>query len=84
MDKQKELDFMLHFAREAFLDEEVCADQLRSLWTAYCLHHGLDADTKAYDDDLMEVWKVVAEAEADTANWSSFGSFGTFMCAELV
>lgn len=44
MDKQKELDFMLHFAREAFLDEEVCADQLRSLWTAYCLHHGLDAD----------------------------------------
>lgn len=43
-----------------------------------------DADTKAYDDDLMEVWKVVAEEEADTANWSSFGSFGTFMCAELV
>ena len=63
MDKQKELDFMLHFAREAFLDEEVCADQLRSLWTAYCLHHGLDADTKAYDDDLMEVWKAVSEEE---------------------
>lgn len=57
---------------------------VESLWTAYCLHHGLDADTKAYDDDLMEVWKVVAEEEADTANWSSFGSFGTFMCAELV
>ena len=84
MEQTKELNFMLHFAKEAFLDEQIYADQLRSLWTAYCLHHGLDADTKAYDDDLMEVWKAVSEEEADTANWSDFCSFGTFMCAELV
>lgn len=75
---------MVRFAEEAFIGEEVAAAQLRSMWTAYCLHHGLDADTRAYDDDLRELWKSVSQEEEDTQNWGDFDSFDHFMCAWLV
>lgn len=75
---------MVRFAEEAFIGEEVAAAQLRSLWTAYCLHHNLDVDTRAYDDDLRELWDSVSREEEDTPNWSNFDSFGRFMCAWVV
>ena len=54
--RQDELSFMLRFAETAFLSEQVCADQLRSLWSAYCIHDDLDMDTGEYDHDLSELW----------------------------
>ena len=33
--------------------------QLRALWSAYCLRHNLDVDTRQYKDDLMILWEVV-------------------------
>lgn len=84
MDKRNELDFILKFAREEILGFEVCANQLRSLWTAYCLHHDLEVDTKTYDADLMEVWQAASEDSSDTPDWSDFESFDLFMCNNLV
>lgn len=79
-----DFDFLLKFAEESFIGEEVVAEQFRALWTAYCLHHGLDVDTKRYDDDLRELWQAVSQDEEDTQNWSDFDSFDRFMCAWLV
>lgn len=76
--------FLVRFAEEAFIGEEVAAAQLRSLWTAYCLHHGLDVGAREYDDDLGELWKSVSQEEEDTQNWGDFDSFSRFMCARLV
>lgn len=41
-------------------------------------------DTASYDADLAAVWREIAQLEEDTAYWSDFDSFDSFMCAELV
>ena len=82
--RKAEMDYLKEFARQGCFDEELSRDQLRCLWTAYCLHHGLDADTSGYDNDLLELWDVVAEEEAETADWSDHDSFDNFMCRYLV
>lgn len=84
MDRGKELAYIIGFATESCFDDELPCQQLRSLWTAYCFHHGLDADTADYDADLATIWKEIAQTEEDTAYWSDFNSFDNFMCAELV
>lgn len=84
LDKKRELEYMKNFAQEAYFDTDVCRDQLRSLWTAYCLHNDLIVDTGAYDSDILELWSVVSLGEEDTAEWSDFDSFDNFMCAHLV
>ena len=55
MDKKEEMAYIVAFAVEAFLDSEIDCNQLRALWTAYCLHHHLDVDTMEYDRDLKGV-----------------------------
>lgn len=82
--KEAELKYLKQFAFESCFDTEVCRDQLRSLWTAYCFHHDLDVDTASYDNDLRVVWGVLADIEGETADWSDFDSFERFMCKELV
>lgn len=83
-DKQKELNFILKFAREENFGYEVCTHQFRSLWTAYCLHHGLEVDTSTYDADIKEVWEAVSEENQDTPDWKGFEGFDLFMCDDLV
>lgn len=76
----KEFEFLDHFAREGFLDEELVRDQLRALWTAYCFHANLDVDTGKYDSELSTLWETICEqGECDTADWSDFDSFDLFM-----
>lgn len=78
-----EFDWLKKFAAESSFDMEICRDQLRALWTAYCLHNGLDCDTRRYDNDLLDLWRVVEQSEPDTADWSNFDSFDLYMCAWL-
>lgn len=83
-ERSQELQYIGSFADEGCFDMELACNQLRSLWTAHCLHHNLDVDTSKYDHDLMAVWAQVSAIEGDTACWSDFDSFGKFMCADLV
>ncbi len=82
--RETEMKYLKEFVRQGCFDEELCRDQLRCLWTAYCLHHRLDADTSEYDNDLMELWNTTAEDEPETADWGDFDSFDNFMCRYLV
>jgi len=84
VDRNAELKFMAAYAMESCFDEDICRDRLRMLWTAYCLRHGLDADTAEYDNDLTMLWEVVSEVEGETSDWSDFDSFDGFMCEYLV
>lgn len=61
MDRHSEFSYILKFAEQEDLSYEVCLNQLRSLWTAYCLHHDLTPDTAKYDTDIALVWNVVSE-----------------------
>ena len=83
-ERRRELRYIDSFVFENSFYEEIARDQLRILWTAYCLHHGLDADTKGYDDDLSRIWEAICDAECDTADWSDYESFQQFMCRYLV
>jgi hypothetical protein len=82
--REAEMKYLKEFVKQNCCDEEVNRDQLRCLWTAYCLHHRLDADTSGYDNDLLELWNTTAEEESETADWSDFDSFDSFMCKYLV
>lgn len=85
VDRKAEFEFLLRFAGEAFIGEEIVSLQLRSLWTAYCMHHGLDVDTSEYDHDLWLLWGTVSKSgEEDTQNWSNCDNFDDFMCSEMV
>ncbi len=83
-DRTRELQYIISFAGEGGFDSELACNQLRSLWTAYCLRHDLAVDTSTYDHALMDVWERVAAVEGDSAYWSDYSSFDNFMCANLV
>lgn len=82
--RKAEMEYLKEFVRQGCFDVEISRDQLRCLWTAYCLHHRLDVDTSKYDSDLTELWDTMAEDEAETADWSDHDSFDNFMCRYLV
>ncbi len=82
--KKLKLEYLKDFAREAYLDNDVSCDQLRSLWTAYCLHHNLTVDTATYDSDIAELWGAVSFDGEGTAEWNDFECFKNFMCAHLI
>lgn len=84
IDITAEFKFLTNYAVERCFDEEICRDRLRMLWTAFCLHHGLDADTHVYDCYLSELWRTMEKLEQETPDWSDFSSFELSMCKYLV
>ena len=84
MERNAEFKFMASFAMQSCFDEDICRDQFRMLWTAYCLHHNLDVDTVNYDSDLRELWEAVSADQEDTSDWSDYDSFDHFMSRYLV
>ena len=82
--REAEMKYLKEFVRQGCFDVDIIRDQLRCLWTAYCLHHGLDADTSGYDNDLKDLWNATAEDEPETADCSDYDSFDNFMCRFLV
>lgn len=82
--RDAEMKYLKEFVRQGCFDEELSRDQFRCLWTAYCFHQGLDADTSGYDNDLKELWDATAENEPETADWNDYDRFDNFMCKYLV
>lgn len=77
MDRDKELEFIIGYI------EKGTKRQLRSLWTAYCLHHDLEADTRDYDYDILRIWRAVEKAKM-AHEWGGYVNFYMFMSNELV
>ena len=84
IDITAEFGFLTGYVAESCFDEEIYRDRLRMLWTAFCLHHCLDADTHVYDCYLSELWERLRETGDGTSEWSGFDGFETFMCKYLV
>lgn len=82
--RKAEFDYMMNFVEENSFDDEMSCDWLRMLWTAFCLHHGLDVDTHVYDWYLSELWKRLQETGDGTSEWADFNEFENFMCKYLV
>lgn len=82
--KRDEFHFLERFGEEANLSEEVCREQLRSLWTAYCLHNDLDVDTAPYDHDVLQLWSCIPVNDETIVDWDDFNNFSNFMAEFLV
>lgn len=89
--QDRELKAICKFAEEeADFFFDVCKRQLRSLWTAFCIHSGYECDTRGYDNDLREVWEAVKQNKSnpwdDGVNGEEvwFDLFDDFMCEEVV
>lgn len=79
-----EFEFLTEYVAKSCFDEEICRDRLRMLWTAFCLHHGLDADTRVYDWYLSDLWEHLHETGDGASEWEGFDGFDNFMCKYLV
>lgn len=83
-DRKAEHLYLKAFVRESCFDDELCRDQLRCLWVAYCFHHELIVDTAEYDSDLMELWNVLAETGDGAPEWEGYDGFYHFLSKYLV
>lgn len=86
-----ELQYILKFARKEDFGFEAVRKQLRSLWTAYCVHNEYNCDTLHYDTKLNLVWSRLLDNKTykDT-DWQDedeilgFELFDSYMCEEMV
>lgn len=81
--RKAEFDYMLNFVEENSFDDEMSCDWLRMLWTAFCLHQGIDVDTRDYDELLGQLWAKTEEAEDYSGDWADAASFDIFMARYL-
>lgn len=79
---EPELQFMLDYADDGDFDDELEMNQLRSMWTAFCIHHDIEVDTYSYDNWLLRLWGVIGKKPG--VAWTDFEDFDEFMCAYLV
>lgn len=80
-----EFVYLQAFAKTGDFDYQLARDQLRALWTTYCFHEGLDADTARYDRYLRELWDAIPSgSDLRDVDWRNFDAFDNFMCAYLV
>ena len=59
------VDFMLKFAGDMD-DSTASANQMRCLWTAWCLMNDMNTDTKEYDAMLRNLWDHVSESAKES------------------
>ncbi len=85
LSQDAEMEFLLFFAlshRDEWNDDDF-KQQLRALWTALCLHFGVEVDTMIYDNLLARVKNtgIAPEDGSGICFASDFENFmAEFMC----
>jgi hypothetical protein len=77
MDKQDEFDFLVQYAQTFSLSAENFRNQLKSLWTAFCLHQWVYPDDSECDVLSARIWERVHDC--DKQHFGSFNSFCRFL-----
>lgn len=60
-----EYRYMLYFLRDNDCGDKSTLDQLRALWTAYCIHWELPTNNRDYIDTLQSLKYLVAMDNQD-------------------
>lgn len=83
-DRERELNFIIQFAKTGDFFFESTREQLRCLWVAHCLHNNYEPDTRNYDQDLDPIWTELRQnsscpwendEEEDTDGFTLFDLF---------
>lgn len=90
MSHKEEMNYILDFAKGIDFGYEGSSRQLRSLWTAYCLHNNIDVDSNEYDVGIAKIWDVVYENETncwvdnDEEFIVGYDEFDSYMSDEII
>ena len=60
---QSEFAYILKFIKESEGDI-IYMEQLRALWTAFCLHQNIDVDTRKYDDAMLDIVECLKKTDS--------------------
>ena len=60
---QSEFAYILKFIKESEGDI-IYMEQLRALWTAFCLHQNIDVDTRKYDDAMLGIVECLKKTDS--------------------
>lgn len=71
MNKEEFLNYIIDFASNTLWSEFNEREQLRALFTSYCLVYGVDADTKECDDILFIIREAL-EFQADVEEFERY------------
>lgn len=74
------LKFLKSFLIESFWLDEGVSKQARAIFTTWCMMNNIDADTKACDDALAELYKSACIEDVDV----SYDNFCNYMIALIV
>jgi len=83
INREQEFLYLKNYVKESNFGEDICQEQMRCLWTTYCLHNNLTVDTIDYDNDLLSVWET-AEGIGNRSTFCTYDDFDDFMCSYLV
>ena len=80
INKKEEYEYILTFIKEAeeSVSEPLIFNQVRALWTAFCLHHNVCVDTHDYD------WRVMELAKAMGVEYKNLNQFDNELAQYLV
>ena len=90
MENKLTFDFLVQFVsgmEPESWENLACCNQLKSLWTAYCIIENMDVDTSRYDNELARLWgSVISTMDIAGSNhmFADFGTFDDVMCEYLV
>ncbi len=85
VDWASEYAYILSFIKEnADDDNTVCTEQLRALWTAFCLHQNIDVDTGNYDNAMLEIWEYLQKTNNSLCASFDYEKFYNAMSEYLV
>ena len=79
----EEKNFIEEFARREDISCKIVFEQLRSLWTTFCLHFDLVPDTGMYDLIMLDIYGEAEENKNLSEKLIDFDSFDDFMCGCL-
>lgn len=65
-DIRKDFDFILSFVKDGSASSLLGLEQLRALWTAFCIRNDLDPDTTGYDGYFTNLFNLFFEVYSDT------------------
>ena len=85
MNEKAEWDSLVSYIKDGtvYFRNETCRNQLMALWTAYCIHNGLEVDTAIYDAVLLDLFNALSPEQKNELSCRRFSEFDDMMGAWL-
>lgn len=79
VEKDKSLNYIISFVSSSGWEDFNCKEQIRALFTTYCLAFGIDADSLECDNTLLRIYR-----EANMESLVEYGDFEQYMIELIV